>query len=310
MQSGEHSLDPQWLDRLASLPVKAQMIVDRAVSGLHRANLHGSSVEFADHKQYSPGDEMRHVDWKAYAKLDRYYVKQYEQESQLTLYLALDASASMNFRERGFAKLDYAALSLAALGHLVIHQQDTVGLVASSDREIDAMVPPRAGKPHLRELLSVLDQLIVRRGAGDRSPAHALARIAELTRRRRSLIVLASDLFDPEDKTVSALVALRSQGHDVVALHVLAPEERTFPYAGLTEFSSLESSATRLVNPAAIRTEYVQRMNAFCTSCRETFAQAGVNYHAVTTDHPLEQTLVELVIARQGLRSRRGPRTA
>lgn len=307
-------LDPDVLARIGRLSIRTRIIVEAAVSGLHRASLHGSSVEFTEHKEYSPGDELRHIDWKAYAKLDRYYVKQYEQESQLTFHLVLDASASMNFAGGGQAKLEYSALCLAALGHLAIQQQDAVGLVASGDRELDAVVPPRTGTPHLHDLLKVFDLLMTRGGRGDQSPAAVLDRIAELARpprglasgrRRRCLIVLASDLFDPDDKTITALCALRCQGHDVLVLHVLDPHERTFPYDGLTEFNALESGAKMLVNPAAIRRDYVERMNAFCTRCRSAFAESGVDYHAATTDQPLEQTLLDVLIARSESQMRR-----
>src|SRR5215208_7985794 len=153
-------LDPVALARLGSLPLKARVIVEGALSGLHRARLHGSSVEFAEHKEYTPGDELRHIDWRAYAKGDRYYVKQFEQESQLTVYLVLDASASMNFAGGGIAKLEYAGLSLAALAYLTIQQQDKVGLLACGDRAIETLVPPRARATHLHDLLGVLDALM------------------------------------------------------------------------------------------------------------------------------------------------------
>src|SRR6476660_7685274 len=208
-------IDPAQLARLGSLPIKARVIVEGALSGLHRAAVHGSSVEFAEHKEYSPGDELRHVDWKAYAKVDRYYVKQYEQESQLTIYLVLDASASMQFAGGGISKLEYAGLSLAALAYLVIQQQDKVGLLACGDRAIETLVPPRARTTHLHDLLGVLDQVMQKGGVGDESPAAALRRIAELTRRRRALVILASDLFDTGDETLTALAMLRAQRHDV-----------------------------------------------------------------------------------------------
>src|SRR5579872_3202297 len=153
-------LDPVQLARLGSLPIKARVIVEGALSGLHRAAVHGSSVEFAEHKEYSPGDELRHVDWKAYGKLDRYYVKQFEQESQLTVYCVLDASASMRFAGGGIAKLEYGGLLLAALAHLVIEQQDKLGLVACGDRDIDATVPPRARSQHLHDVIGVLERVM------------------------------------------------------------------------------------------------------------------------------------------------------
>src|SRR5688572_2012391 len=182
-------IDPAQLARLGSLVIKARVIVEGALSGLHRASVHGSSVEFSEHKEYSPGDELRHIDWRAYAKGDRYYVKQYEQESQLTVYLVLDASASMTFSGGGIAKLEYAGLALAALAYLVIQQQDKVGLLACGDRKIETLVPPRARSNHLHDLLAVLDQLMTKGGMGDEAPAAALRRISELARRKRCLIV-------------------------------------------------------------------------------------------------------------------------
>jgi uncharacterized protein (DUF58 family) len=279
------------------------VIVEGALSGLHRAAVHGSSVEFAEHKEYSPGDELRHVDWKAYAKLDRYYVKQFEQESQLTVYLVLDGSASMAFSGGGIAKLEYAGLALAALAYLVIQQQDKVGVIACGDPALETLVPPRARTSHLHDVVAVLESLVARGGVGDESPAAALARIAELTRRRRALIVLASDLFDPDDETVRMLVQLRAQRHDVSVLHLIDPHERSFPYDGLTQFDALESSHKLMVNPAAIRQDYLERMEAFLARTRAALTGAGIDYHLTSTDQPLEQTLLNLLVAR----SRLGP---
>jgi uncharacterized protein (DUF58 family) len=296
-------IDPIQLARLGSLPIQARVIVEGALSGLHRAAVHGSSVEFAEHKEYSPGDELRHVDWKAYGKLDRYYVKQFEQESQLTVYLVLDASASMAFSGGGLAKLHYGGLALAALAYLVIQQQDKVGLIACGDRALETLVPPRARSTHLHDLMSVLESIIARGATGDESPAAALARIAELTRRRRALIILASDLFDADDDTLRQLTSLRAQRHDVSVLHLLDPHERAFPYDGLTQFEALETDHKMLVNPAAIKRDYLDRMEAFLTKVRGTLTAAGVDYHLVDTGQPLEQTLLSLLVAR----SRLGP---
>jgi uncharacterized protein (DUF58 family) len=296
-------MDPMQLARLASLPIKARVIVEGALSGMHRASVHGSSVEFAEHKEYSPGDELRHVDWKAYAKVDRYYVKQFEQESQLVVYLVLDASASMSFAGGGLRKIEYGGYLLAALAYLVIQQQDKVGLVACGDRKLETVVPPRARTNHLHDLLSVLDSLIGKGGNGDESPATALHRIAELTRRRRALIVIASDLFDADDETLEAIAQLRAQRHDVSVLHVLDPHERTFPYDGLTQFEALETGNKLLVNPAAIKKDYLERMDAFLARCSGTLAAAGVDYHLTMTDAPLETSLLQLLVSR----SRLGP---
>jgi uncharacterized protein (DUF58 family) len=301
---GVDLLDPALLARYGSLAIKARVIVEGALSGTHRASVHGSSVEFAEHKEYSPGDELRHVDWKAYAKQDRYYVKQFEQESQLTVYLVLDASASMAFAGGGaMPKIEYAGLALAAIAYLVVQQQDKIGLLASGDKQVETFVPPRGRTNHLHDLLGVLDGVIRAGGVGDESPSHALERIAELARRKRALIIVASDLFDAEDQTLATIARLRAQRHDISVLHVLDPHERSFPYDGLTQFESLESAHKLLVNPAAVKAEYLARMDAFLGRCRTAMADAGVDYHLVQTDQPLERTLLDLVMAR----SRLGP---
>ena len=230
-------------------------------------------------------------------------MKQFEQESQLTVYLVLDASASMAFRGGGIAKLEYAGLCLAALAYLVIQQQDKAGLITCGDRRIETLVPPRARTNHLHDLLAVLDGVMARGGVGDESPEAALTRIAERSRRRRSLVVLASDLFDEHDRTLRALAQLRAQRHDVSVLHILDPHERTLPYDGLTQFESLENDHRMLVNPAAVRRDYLARMEAFLARCRDSLADAGVDYHLVSTDRSLELTLLDLLATR----SRLGP---
>jgi uncharacterized protein (DUF58 family) len=294
-------LDPVALARLGALPLRAKVIVEGALTGLHRAAMRGSSVEFAEHKEYRPGDELRHVDWKAFAKLDRYYVKQFEQESQLTVYLVLDASASMEFAGGGVRKLDYAAMALAAVAHLAVAQQDKVGLIASGDRDVEVLVPARARSSHLHDLLGVLEGLLARGGLGDEAATAALGRVAELCRRRRALIIVASDLFDAGDTVIEALADLRAQRHDVSVLHVLDPHELTFPYHGLTEFTALESSHRLLANPAAIREQYLARMQSFLDRCRRDLQQAGVDYHLLATDRPVESAILELLIARNSL---------
>lgn len=300
-------LDPVALARLGALPIKARVIVEGALTGLHRARLHGSSVEFAEHKEYSPGDEIRHIDWKAYGKLDRYYVKQFEQESQLTVYLVLDASGSMRFDGGGLAKLEYGGLCLAALAYLVIQQQDRVGLVVFGKRGRIEHVPPRARTTHLADVLGAIDRAIADadddepRGA-DESPADALERVGELARRKRALVILASDLFDPDDRTLAALRRLKAQRHDVVVLHLLAPHERSFPYRGLTRFEGLESEHHLMVNPDAIRDDYLERMAGFLARVADELGSAGIDYHLIETDRALEEALRSVIAARQ-----RGP---
>jgi uncharacterized protein (DUF58 family) len=291
-------LDPVTLARTGGMPVKARVIVEGALSGLHRARLHGSSVEFAEHKEYSPGDEIRHIDWKAYAKVDRYYVKQFEQESQLTAYLVLDASGSMDFRGAGIAKVEYGAYVLAAMAYLLIRQQDKVGLSVFGDRGIDAYVPPRGRATHLQDMLAVLEGVVGGGARGDEPAAEALERIGELARRRRGLIVLCSDLFDPDDRALTVLRRLRAQRHDVAVFHLLDPHERELPYDGLTLFQSLEDDRQVLANPAAIRREYLKRMEEFLGRVSAECTAGGIDYRLVSTTQPLEQTLLDFLMTR------------
>ena len=207
----------------------------------------------------------------------------------------------MRFAGGGLSKLEYAGLSLSAIAYLAIQQQDKVGLVASGDKAIETMVPPRARSTHLHDLLAVLDTVMTRGGTGDESPAVALARIAELTRRRRALIILATDLFDASDETLRTLAQLRAQRHDVSVLHILDPHELSFPYDGLTQFEALESTNKLLVNPNSIKRDYIARMQAFLTKCSGTLAAAGVDYHLAMTDTALEKTLLDVLVARSKL---------
>jgi uncharacterized protein (DUF58 family) len=292
-------LDPGTLAKTGGLAIKARVVVDGALSGLHRARHHGSSVEFAQHKEYSPGDELRHIDWKAYAKLDRYYVKQFEQESQLTAQIVLDASGSMEFRGgAAIAKLEYAAYVAASLSYLLIRQQDKVGLTVFGDRAIDAWVPPRGRATHLTDLLTVIESVVASGARGDEPAAVALERIGELSRRRRALIILISDLLEHDGAALTSLRRLRAQRHDVVVFHLIDPHERDLPYDGLTMFQSLEDDRVLLANPAAVRREYQARLEEFLARTRRECADGGIEYHLVTTTQPVEQTLLEFLTQR------------
>ena len=293
-------LDPSALAQVSGMPLRARIVVEGALTGMHRARLRGSSVEFAEHKEYAPGDEIRHIDWKAYAKLDRYYVKQFEQESQLTAFLVLDASASMSYAGKGISKMAYSAYLVAALAYMLVHQRDRVGLLAFGDRGIDSYVPPRARPAHLRDLLAALEELEKRGGRGDEPAAAALDRVAELAGRRRALIVLASDLFEKDSDSLAVLRRLHTRGHDVTVFHVLDPDELELPFRGLTRFESLEDQRALLVDPEAVRRAYLRRLHAFLDGAERACIDAGVSYQRVPTSQPVERTLLDFL----GMRAR------
>jgi uncharacterized protein (DUF58 family) len=291
-------VDPVTIAKLDSLPLKARVIVEGALTGLHRARHHGSSVEFAQHKEYSPGDEVRHIDWKAFAKVDRYYIKQFEQESQLVSQLVLDSSGSMAYGNKSVTKLEYAAYLLAALSYLLIKQRDRVGLSSFGPSDVEVYVPPRARPAHLHDLLAVINDVIARGAKGEESAAAELRRIAELTRRRRSLVVVASDLFEADDTALDILRHLRAQGHDVVLFHVLDDDELEFPFEGLTLFEALEGDHKLLTNPGAIRKHYQTRMAEFLDRVKTSCVNGGVEYHLVPTSQPFDQTLLDFLRTR------------
>jgi len=291
-------LDPVAIAKLSTMPLKARAVVDGALSGMHRARLHGSSVEFAEHKEYSPGDEIRHIDWKAYGKLDRYYVKQYEQESELTAYLILDATGSMGYRGDGLTKLEYASYLLGALAYLMIRQRDKVGLLVFGGGE-PTYVPPRARTSHLHDILAVLERVNDSGASGQTPIAPALDRVAELSGRRRSLVVLVSDLFDPSGDSLQVLRRLRAQRHDVVAFQTLDPHELALPFKGLTIFESLEDERRLLVDPGAIRGKYRRALHRFLARVRRECVNGGVEHHLVSTAQPLERTLLDFITSRQ-----------
>lgn len=296
-------LDPNAIAKLESLQARARVIVEGALTGMHRAKLRGSSVEFAEHKEYTPGDEMRHIDWKVLGKADRYYIKQYEQESELTAYLVLDASASMNYQGKGLSKRAYGCHLMAALAYLLVKQRDRVGLSIFGDSKFDSYAPPRAKPAHLRTLLTMLEEVNNTPRQGDESLGQALERVAELARKRRGLIVIASDLFESNDKVhgLEVLKHLRARGHDTVVFHTLDRDEIDFPFDGLTMFESLESDAKMLVDPDSMRRTYHDRLKAFLAETQSACLAAGIEYHLVPTDQPFEETLVAFLAKRLGI---------
>ncbi len=309
-------LDPVALSKVGTFPLRARTIVQGALSGLHRSPHHGSSVEFAEHKEYSPGDEIKHIDWKAYGKFDRFYVKRFEEETELTAYLLLDRSGSMTYRGDGLAKLEYAAYLVAALSYLLIRQQDRVGLLAFGGGAPAVYVPPRARATHLHDLYGQLEGVVDAAVAGasarqgdETGVAAALDRIAETARRRRSLIVVVSDMFDTaaaRSASASAsssavpmlLRRLRAQRHDVTVFQTLDRHELELPFEGLTQFESMEDDRKILADPRAVRDDYLRELHAFLARTQKACADGNVEHHLVPTDQPLEQTLLSFLTAR------------
>lgn len=290
--------DPSSLAKYGHLTLLARNLVEGFLTGVHKSPYKGFSVEFAEHRQYYPGDEIRHIDWRAYGKTDRYYVKEYEEETNLRAHLLVDASGSMAYSGRHGSKFQYAQYVAASLAYLMLHQRDAVGLV-THDTRVRQLVTPRANAKHLLRLLRLLEET---RPGGETSMApiwHELA--ARLP--RRGLVVILSDCFDEVSALMRSLRHLRHRRHEVLLFHVLAPEEMEFPFTKMTQFRNLELAGHRLlVDPQQLRKEYLKNFEAFRQQLREQAGQMQIDYHLLRTDAPVERALGIYLTKRQNRR--------
>ncbi len=284
-------LDPAILARLGHLSLRARRSLDGARVGHHRATRHGSSVEFAEHKVYTPGDDLRRLDWKAFAKLDRYYVRRYEHESELCGYFVVDASGSMAYGRTGTPpKLDYACFLAATLAYQLGAQDDASGLWVAR-QEGTVWVPPRPGIAHALELARTLEGV---HPHGRTDLGDSLGQLGEAAR-RRGVVVLLSDLFDDAERILAGLLRLRARRHRVMVLHVLDPDELEFPFEGLSVFESMEDERKLLVDARAARSAFQREMQAFIARFRARCHDEDVGYHLLSTARPIEAALAEVL---------------
>ena len=295
-------IDPATLMHLKSLEMRAKHVVEGFMTGLNRSPYHGFSVEFTEYRQYTQGDDLRHLDWKLFARSDRYYIKRFEDETNLRCLLLLDDSRSMNFGSRGYSKSEYARTLAATLGYFLNTQRDAVGLAKFSS-EIDDFIPPRYRVGHLRRILVSLEREAIGTSTHLSKP---LEQIAERLN-KRGVLVLISDLLAPLETLELSLGALAARGQEVVVFHVLDPEELRFEFTAPEMFEYLESQVQLYVDPAAIRTEYLKRFGKHLEAVEAICARLGLTYHRMPTDSPLELALPEIVRVR--MQSRGNSRT-
>ena len=276
-------LRPEEMHSLGRLVLRSRYVVEGNLAGTHRSPLRGPSAEFADHKAYGIGDDPKHLDWRLVARTDKYYVKRFEDETNLRVYLALDRSGSMGFGSGKVTKYAFASRLAAALGYVVVKGRDSVGLVLHADR-VDVMMEAGNTFLHLDNLLRRVQE---HRAASITRVADALHEIAA-TVRRRGLIVVISDLLGREEDIHAALAHLRKQHHDVIVLHVLDPLEIDLAYPKSCEFVDLETGERMAVNPRAIAAAYRRAFGDFLVRCRETCAGLKIDYRLAPTDQPLE----------------------
>lgn len=286
-------LDPLVIAKLASLHLKAKFIVEGSISGLHTSKFKGQSLEFAQHREYVFGDELKHLDWKIYAKSDRFFIKQYEEETNLKAYILLDASASMNYKSNGISKLEYASYMAASLAYLMIKQGDAVGL-SVYDSRIRKTVPPHSGAVHLAAILEELDKLSP---GGETDIGSILVKFSKYLR-RRGLIIIISDLFDEQEKVVRAIKNYRFAKHDVMVFHLLDPVEETIDIPGNVLFSDMETGQTLITEPDIIKAEYVKLINRFKQKYKTEFHKADIEYYYLNTAMPLDQVLTRYLSGR------------
>ncbi len=292
-------VDPYALMRIRSLELRAKVVVEGFTGGLHRSPYRGFSVEFSEYREYSPGDDLRYLDWRVFARRDRYYLKQFEDETNARCYLLVDMSASMGYGSGAFSKADYARTLAATLAYFLATQRDAVGIVTFSD-QIDTYLPPRYRPGHLHRAMLALERAPAGKGTDLLAP---LAHVAA-TARKRGLVVLISDLLAPVEKLEVNLSHLRAQGHEVLVLRVLDPAERDFAFEGAALFEDAESGRTLYVDPAAAKKEYLRRFEAHAAAVTRVCNGLGIDTCMMPTDTPLELALFAFLKARQ----RRGRR--
>ncbi len=287
-------LDPVVIARLGTMELKARTVVEGFLSGLHRSPYKGFSVEFAEYRQYLHGDDLSTLDWKVYARSDRHYVKQYQEETNVECHLLLDVSASMGYRGAApMSKLEYGAVLAGSLAFLMNRQRDAAGLIAF-DEKISLRLPASARRGHLHSILVALEGL----RAGRRSDVpRPLKQLAEALV-RRSLVVLISDLLDDPEPIIKGLQHLRSRGNDVIVFQLLDPNELTFPFHGSSRFKDVESADEVTAEPESVRSAYLEALESLRARYDRDLRGAGIDYRSIDTSKPLDFALLGYLSAR------------
>lgn len=282
-------LDAQTLAKLANLPLRVRRVVEGTMAGLHRSPHRGSSIEFAEHKEYSPGDDLRRLDWKAFARFDRYYIREHEDETELRAYLLVDCSGSMGYGGP-LSKLDYASVLVGSLAYLLGKQRDQPSLLAFAE-QVRCYVPPRSRRGHVA---AVLDALATLEPGGKTDFEKAVLHLTEVMA-RRSLVVVVSDMFDIGTVAVPLLRQLRARGHHVVLFQLLHHDEVEFPFDQVLRFEGMEDERSLFVDPAGTRQVYLRELERFCAQMARGCLEAQVAYRRVTTDDPLDRVLAQFL---------------
>jgi uncharacterized protein (DUF58 family) len=295
MSSVEKYLKPEVINQIKRLDLRAQFVVRGFLQGLHASPFHGFSVEFSEHRRYTTGDDPKDIDWLVYAKTDKYYVKKFEAETNITGYLVMDLSRSMGYTYRqDLSKFDYAICLAASLCYLMVHQQDPVGLITFDERVRDSLAP-KSKRTQLGIVLSHLSRL---QPTGKTDIARSLTQIAAMLR-HRSLVMIFSDLLVDTEPVVQSLRQLRHGGHDVILFHILDEAEVQFPFDGVCELEDPETSDRVQIDADHFRKDYIEQVEAFRDTYREECFRSGVDYVPLDTSMPFDKALLEYLLNRQ-----------
>jgi uncharacterized protein (DUF58 family) len=290
----ERYLRPEVIRSVSRLDLKAKFIVEGFLSGLHGSPFQGFSVEFSEHRKYVPGDDVKDMDWNAYAKTDKYYLKKYKAETNMTGYLVMDLSASMAFTYRQeMTKFEYAICLAAALGYLMIYQQDPVGLV-TFDNKIQTILPPKSKRTQLGTMLSVLANL---QPSGETNIPESLNQLAGIIK-TKSLVMIFSDLLTDQNEVMKSLYRFRHAGHEVILFHILDEAEVHFPFEGLTEFEDVESSEKLTIDARGMKADYLTAIQDFQSTYKAACSKARIDYVAIDTSVNFDKALTEYLLQR------------
>lgn len=290
----ESPFDPRILSKITSMELRAKLLVEGVLSGIHKSPYKGSSIEFLEHKEYSPGNETKHIDWKVLARTDKYYIKEFEEETNLRCYLFLDASGSMGYQSIGISKFEYAATLAASLTYLFLKQSDLVGLIRFSDKVLQ-YVPPRSRLTHLHAVLNAITASKIM------GKSNISAVLNEFTEKigRRSLIIVISDFFDDTQKIIHQLKHFQFKKNDVILFHVLDPYELTFPFETITFFESMEDERRILADPKSVKEAYLSEINRYLEQFKQSCFENQIDYWLMDTSLPLDQALIKFLARRE-----------
>jgi len=295
MANAEKYLRPEVIRQVARLDLRAKFIVEGFLAGLHASPFHGFSVEFSEHRKYTAGDDLKDLDWTVYAKTEKYYIKKFQAETNLTGYLVMDLSGSMAYTYRQeLTKFEYAICLAAALGYLMIHQQDPVGLV-TFDTRIQASLPPRSKRTQLGTILAILANL---KPAGPTDVAHGIHQLAAMIR-HKSLVMIFSDLLTDPAPVIESLHHLRHRGNEIILFHILDEAEVHFPFEGTVEFQDVEQPGKLTLDARGIRGDYLKAVTEFQDHYRTECHKAGIDYVPMDTSVSFDKALMQYLLQRQ-----------